>query len=218
MLKNMNRRKLLVTTAMLPLSLAQAQTWPPPRSSVVDNVVLYVLPTDDVPEDVAANIARALTKETGLWVKASVRVPSGDIAPFAGTNQYPAEDYIALAAPVTKLLEDASPRTYFIVLTDRDINSRDRNFRFLYASHAPMVRTSVLSIARLYFEKDGSYAPADVMSLRVQKMLMRIAGEMKLGWKRSNDPTDLMYAPIMSIDDIDRMSLIHSVKRHKREQ
>ncbi|NRF68252.1 hypothetical protein HLB44_14760 [Aquincola sp. S2] len=168
-----------------------------------------------MPEQIAANIARALTKDTGLWVKSSTGVPSGAIEPFAGTHQYPAEDYIALAGPVSARLPDTSVRTYFIVLTDRDINARSQNFRFQYSFHAPMARTSVLSVARLLHDKDGSPAPVEVVGLRVQKMLMRIVGEMKLGWKRTNDPTDLMYAPIMSIDDIDRMSLVHSVERRK---
>ena len=98
----MNRRKLLVVATLFSWSLAHAQNWPP-QSSVIDNVNLYVLPTDGVPEQTAANIARALTIETGLWVKSSTWLPSGNIEPFAGTNQYPAEDYIALAAPVSNL-------------------------------------------------------------------------------------------------------------------
>ena len=77
-----------------------------------------------------------------------------------------------------------------------------------------MARTSVLSVARLAHKSDGTVAPIDLISLRTQKMLMRIVGEMKLGWKRTTDPTDLMYSPVMSIEDIDRMSLLHSIQRH----
>ena len=75
---------------------------------------------------------------------------------------------------------------------------------------------SVLSVARLFYEKDGSTAPDDVVALRVQKMLLRIVGEMRFGWKRTNDPTDLMYAPIMSIEDIDRMSLVHTIQQRRQ--
>ena len=209
----MNRRNAIAAAMSLCCGLSMAQQWP--QASPVDAVALYVLPTDGVPEDVAANIARALTKDTGLWVKSTVAVPAGAIEPFAGTNQYPAEDYLALAVPISKQLRDVSVRTYFIVLTDRDINSRSQNFRFQYSLHAPMARTSVLSLARLLYEKDGSPAPLETISLRTQKMLMRIVGEMRLGWKRSNDPTDLMFAPIMSIEDIDRMSLVHTVQQRK---
>ena len=209
----MNRRNAIAAAMSLCCGLSMAQQWP--QASPVDAVALYLLPTDGVPEDVAANIARALTKDTGLWVKSTVAVPAGNIEPFAGTNQYPAEDYLALAVPISKQLRDVSVRTYFIVLTDRDINSRSQNFRFQYSLHAPMARTSVLSLARLFYEKDGSQAPLETISLRTQKMLMRIVGEMRLGWKRSNDPADLMFAPVMSIEDIDRMSLVHTLQQRK---
>lgn len=181
-------------------------------SSPVDVVHLYVIPTDGMSEQHAATIARALTKDTGLWVKSSLWTPSGVDVPFAGTNQYPADDYLPLGIKLAGRLPDAGPRTYFIVLTDRDINSRTQNFRFQYSFHSPMSRTSVLSIARLLYGKDGRPAANEVIGLRVQKMLLRIVGEMKLGWKRTTDPTDLMYSPIMSIEDIDRMSLIHTIQ------
>ncbi len=50
------------------------------------------------------------------------------------------------------------------------------------------------------------------------KMLLRIVGEMRLGWRRTTDPKDLMYAPIMSIDDIDEMDLTHTVQKRKQQQ
>lgn len=194
--------------------VANAQIDPLVRSSPVDAVVAYVIPTDGMQGQAAETIARMLTKDTGLWIKASTWAPSSVEQPFAGTNQYPAEDYLPLGKSLAKVLPDAGPRTYFIVLTDRDINSRSQNFRFQYSMHSPMTRTSVLSVARLLYDKDGTPAPNEVVGTRVQKMLMRIVGEMKLGWKRTGDPTDLMYAPIMSIDDIDRMSVSHSVRQH----
>jgi len=35
-----------------------------------------------------------------------------------------------------------------------------------------------------------------VVGERVANMLLCIVGEMRLGWKRTRDPADLMYAPI----------------------
>ena len=206
----MNRRTILLSLLIPTLTHAQPERLVP--SSPVDGVVLYIIPTDGIPEQFAANVARALTEDTGMWIKSSLLVPSGVSAPFAGTNQYPAEDYLPLGATLSKQLRDAGPRTYFIVLTDRDINSRSQNFRFQYSFHNPMARTSVLSIARLLFTKEGNPAPVDIIALRLRKMLMRIVGEMKLGWKRTTDPADLMYSPIMSIDDIDRMQLSESLE------
>ena len=209
----MHRRTALLVSVLPGLGLAQPDRLVP--SSPVDGVVLYVIPTDGFPEQVAANIARALTRDTGLWVKSSLLVPSGVKEPLPGTNQYPGDDYLPLGIAAAKQLSDTTSRTYFIVLTDRDINSRSQNFRFQYSLHNPMARTSVLSVARLAYEKDGTVAPIEVIGLRTQKMLLRIVGEMKFGWNRTTDPTDLMFAPIMSIEDIDRMSLIHTIQSRR---
>ncbi len=206
----MLRRTILIGALLPTLTRAQPDRLVP--SSPVDGVSLYVIPTDGFPEQWAANISRALTRDTGQWVKSSLLIPSGVNEPLPGTNQYPADDYLPFGLKVAKQLPDTNSRTYFIVLTDRDINSRAQNFRFQYSFHNPMARTSVLSVARLAYEKDGTVAPVEVIGLRTQKMLMRIVGEMKLGWKRTTDPTDLMFSPIMSIEDIDRMSITHSVQ------
>lgn len=212
----MPRRHLLFLLFLLPLWLtARAQYQEQPLASPVDAVHLYVVPTDEVSEQMAGAIARALTKESGLWIKSTMWTPPGKLEPFAGTNQYAAEDYFPIGAKVARMLKEVSPRTYFIVLTNRDINSSNRNFRFQYSLHSPMANTSVLSLARLLYTRDGEAATPDVVGTRVGKMLLRIVGEMRLGWKRTNDPGDIMYAPIMSIDDIDRMDLPRTVRTRK---
>lgn len=191
---------------------ASAQNQPVPGPSVVDSVALYLLPTDGVAEQAAGQVAQALTQDTGLWVKASLWVPPGPLAPLPGGQQFAGEDYLALGSAVARRLQDAGPRTYFIVLTDRDINARSQNFRFQFSMHSPMQRTSVLSVARLLLAKDGSPASADVVCTRVQKMLMRTVGEMRLGWQRTSDPADLMYASLLSVDDIDGMDVANTVR------
>ena len=210
----MHRRHLLLA---FPVCLtANAQNLDLPLASPVDAVNVYIIPTDGISEEAAGGIARALTKVTGLWIKSTLWMPSDGIVPFAGTNQYPAEDYFPLGARAARMLREVSPRTYYIVLTNRDINSKSQNFRFQYSSHSPMANTSVLSVARLLYTSLGTPASNEVVAERVGKMLLRIVGEMRMGWKRTSDPADLMYAPIMSIDDVDRMSLSHTLQSHQQ--
>lgn len=209
----MHRRHLLLA---FPVCLtAHAQNLDLPLASPADAVNVYIIPTDSISVDTVGELARALSKVTGLWIKATTWAPSDGIEPFPGTNQYPAEDYLPLGARVGRMLHEVSPRTYYIVLTNRDINSRSRNFRFQYSLHSPMANTSVLSIARLLFTNIGTPATNEVVGARVAKMLLRTVGEMRMGWKRTSDPIDVMYAPIMSIDDIDHMDLTHSLQTHQ---
>lgn len=196
--------------------VARAQGQDLPVASLVDKVHVYIIPTDGIAEQAAGRMARGVSAETGLTVRSTLWAPSGKLEPFAGTNQYAAEDFLPLAARIARTLNDVSPRTYYIVLTNRDINSSDRNFRFQFAHHNPMANTSVLSIARLLHNTDGTAATPQVAGMRIGKMLTRIVGETRMGWKRSGDQKDIMYAPIMSTDDIDRMDLAGSLQARKQ--
>jgi predicted Zn-dependent protease len=211
MRQDIGRRLFLL--AALSHSVARGQNQELPLASSRDAVNFYIVPTDGVSEQGAGVIARALTKETGLSIKSTLWAPSDVENPFPGTDQYPAENYFPMGARIARTLPEASDRTYFIVLTNRDINSKTGNFRFQFSMHHPAANTSVLSYAHLQHNMDGSASSADVVATRIGKMLLRIVGEMRLGWKRTSDPGDLMFAPIMSIEDVDRMNLTHTIKR-----
>ena len=210
----MNRRHLLVTLA-LPFA-TKAQNLDLPRSSLIDATAFYIIPTDDIDENTCAQMARALTKALNVLVKSTTWAPSEVKEPLPGSNQYASEDYFPMGARVARTLKDTSPRTYFIVLTTRDINTRSQNFRFQFSTHSPMANTSVLSIARLLHDSAGSRATDKVIGDRVAKMFVRIIGEMRLGWKRSSDSKDVMFAPIMSIEDIDKMDIEHSMQARRQ--
>lgn len=195
---------------------ARAQNQDLPQAQMAQAVHVYIIPTDGISEQAAGRMARGVSGETGLTVRSTMWAPSGNLKPFAGTTQYAAEDLMALSARIAPSLHDVSPRTYYIVLTNRDINSSDRTFRFVFAHHNPTANTSVLSIARLLPNRDGSMATPQVAGMRIGKMLTRIAGEMRLGWKRSVEQQDIMYAPLMSTDDIDRIDLERSLRARKQ--
>ncbi|MES2537500.1 MAG: hypothetical protein V4632_16700 [Pseudomonadota bacterium] len=206
----MNKRSALFAALSLCLSLASAQ--PFPNASPVDKIAVYLIPSEGFPEELSTSLARTLTKETGLWVKSSLRIPATDMSPLPGTNQYAPEDFFAKVLPRAKALPETSPRTYYVILTTRDINSRSQNFRFQFSSHSPMLNASVVSLVRLLGYADGVAVLDAAAVTRLHKMTKRAIGEMRLGWKRSDDPKDLMYAPIMGIEDLDRIGLEHTPK------
>jgi hypothetical protein len=139
----MNKRSALLVALSVWLGLASAQ--PFPRVSPVDNVAVYLIPSKGFPEELSATIARTLTKDTGLWVKSSLRLPATDMSPLPGTNQYAADNFFAKVLPRATALPEASPRTYYVILTTRHINSRSLNFRFQFSSHSPMLNAQCIS-------------------------------------------------------------------------
>lgn len=172
-------------------------------------VDVYLLPMSNFPEQWSGQMAQLLARETGLRVKSSLRFAPLDLAPMPETHQYAAEDILAQSLQVARGLPGVSPNTYFMVLTMSDINTRSRSFRFQFSFHDKGKNASVLSAARM-LNFQGAEPSIDARAMqRFHKMTKRAIGEMKLGWVRTLDRQDLMFAPIMSIQDIDAMGLTH---------
>lgn len=172
-------------------------------------VMVYLVPLDDFDVVEAGRLARQFSEEFGLRIKSAPSVSSRRVLPFSGTRQYPAEDIVATVAPVLAALPDRAPNASYVLLTHRDINSRSRQFRFLFSWHDPRSRVSVVSTARLQSEDDNPPHAGAMLATRLGKMTRRAIGEAQLGWARSSDVGDLMYAPIMSLRDVDRMGATH---------
>jgi predicted Zn-dependent protease len=175
----------------------------------VDAVSVYLVPLDDFPEDLASSLAKLLQQNLNLRVKASLRLPALSLTTLPGTNQYVAEDILSLGAAASASLPETSSTTYRVFLTTRDTNTRSGNFRFQFSAHNKALNCSVVSMARLLEYSNDRPMLTERAATRLLKMTKRAIGEMRLGWSRSADKSDLMYTPIMSLDDLDRLGLEH---------
>lgn len=174
-----------------------------------DIVDIYIVPMDDFPEDKAAEIANLMTEDMHLWVKSSVKLGNLYANKLPGTNQLIAEDIIEKSQPVIRNFGNTTEKTYFLILTTRDINMSAGNLRFVFASHNKEYNTSVISLQRMVNYINGVPVFDEVSKSRLYKMMKRSIGEMQFGWQRTTDINDIMYAPIMSLDDLDKMGLQH---------
>lgn len=210
---NTPRRHILLAATFLAShgSLAMAQ------SSPLDVVAVYVVPLDDCPEDLGASLARLLQQQLGIRIKASLRLAPLGLGPMPGTNQYASEDILAQAVTASRLLPEAAATTYRLFLTTKDINTRPANFRFQFSTHNRQLNSSVLSMARLLEYANDKPVFTELSASRLVKMAKRAIDEVKLGWTRSGDPRDLMYAPIMGLEDLDRIGYEHSPKAPDNE-
>lgn len=202
---------LLVATgcATSPPLQVSDETVPPAVVEDVRPVAVYLVPLDDFNVVEAGRLARQFSDEFGLRIKSAPPLSSRRVLPFSGTRQYPAEDIVAAVVPMLAGLPDRASNASYVLLSNRDINSRSRQFRFLFSWHDPISRVSVVSTARLQTDDDKSpYADA-MLATRLGKMTRRAIGEVQLGWARSPDIGDVMYAPIMSLRDVDRMGATH---------
>lgn len=174
------------------------------------DVVVYFLPLDDFNTDVSASLAQHFSQEFGVCMKSALPMGTGELRPFEGTQQYAAEDILMLAKPVLERLPGQAPNASYILLTNRDINMRPRNFRYMFSSHDSALRASVVSTARMTEPGDFSQRAASLLADRFSKMIRRAIGEIQFGWKRSSNIGDVMYSPIMGVDDLDRIGRTHT--------
>ena len=203
------RMPVLLAAALLMTGGCATTPLTPPVTEETSPISVYFIPLDDFNADYSVFLAQKFSAEFGVKMKSSLPIGSAKLQPFAGTQQYAAENIFALAKPVLERLPDQAPNAFYILLTNRDINSRLRTFRFMFSWHDKDLRTSVISTARLRPESDASPKAAELVAGRLNKMIGRAIGEMQFGWQRSTNIDDVMYAPIMSIDDLDRMGNTH---------
>ncbi len=143
------------------------------------------------------------------------KIGSAQLQPFPSTRQYAAESIQALALQTIPNLSDRRPDSAFIVVTRRDINTKDRSLRFNFATHWPATRVAVVSTARLGISTDGRPVTGEAVHRRLYKMLKRTVGDVYFGYLRSGDIRDVMYSPIMGLDDIDRMGSDYLARKQK---
>lgn len=201
------RQALIQTT----LKSSSASSSPAPSAPAAKDrkVNVYLIPLNDFSVEAPAQLAKQLSREFNIWVKSTLPLGTKKLQPMPETNQYAAEDIIAAAQTLISRLPELGPDTTYVLLTNRDINSRARNFRFMFSFHDKGPRVSVVSTARMRFNADGSPRTDEKVFANFTKMTKRAIGEMYFGWDRSTDLSDLMYAPIMGLDDLDNIGNRH---------
>ncbi len=180
-----------------------------------DEVDVYIVPMDDFPLGGANQIAKIMSDDMNLWVKSSVRLGNLHSSKLPGTNQLIFEDIISKSNSIFRSFGDVGENTYFLILTTRDINSGAGVLRFLFSGHDKELNVSVISLQRLVNYKDGKAVFDEISKMRLYKMMKRAIGEMHYGWKRTIDKQDIMYAPIMSLKDLDKLGLDHYEEKQK---
>lgn len=168
---------------------------------------VLLLPADDFSEAYAAHLGERLHELTGLTVKTTLAVGLGGLQPFPDSPQYDAQTLVETAAPAIDRLRAQYGAVPVILLTQRDINARERSTRFSFAQHYTGWRVSVISSARLLPGSVFSRASDATIETRLLKFLLRSTGEQVYRLPRNTDIDSVMYAPVMSLSDLDRMGM-----------
>jgi len=160
------------------------------------------MPIEGFPPDYARELEKKFSAELGLNVRATVH--AGRTPQMFGPSRQMISERVRdeLKVPLRRLY-DVTPKTIFIVLTRDDLNGADGGTRFVFATHFPPERLSVVSMARLSDSFFGKMDAPAVTKLRLYKMVKKAIGLQYYGYARSTDLNSVMYSPVMSLDDLD---------------
>lgn len=170
-------------------------------------ITVYLIPVEPFSFEFADELARKLSKDLKLNVKASLPMGAKELSPIFGSSQFSANDIIERAHDVAARLPDRSDPSIAIALTTLDINERTQLLRFLFARNDKSNHTSVISTARMSYSTPIVTASQEQIKLRIYKMAKRAIGELYFGFARSSSIDDIMYAPIMSLEDLDAIGM-----------
>ena len=168
-------------------------------------VDVYLIPLEDFSFDFTADLAQSLGRELGLRIVPTVPMGLASVTPFPGTSQFSGEDIMDLALLATPNFPTQRTNTAYVVLTQHDLNMQNRALHFVFSAHNRQHRIAIVSSARLALGIAGGRATDETIRARVRKMVKRSIGDVFFGYPRSTNIRDLMYSPIMSLTDVDRM-------------
>lgn len=192
----------------------------PTLATTSQGVDVYLIPLDDFDLELTVSIAKSLSNEMGIRIKPTGKTTITGLTPFAGTTQFSGDDILDAAKQVAQKLPENHANTAYVVLTQRDINMNERTFRFNFSINHYDTRMSIVSSARLVGPKNGKAADEETIHARIKKMVKRSIGLVYYGYSRSSDVNDLLYTPIMGLNDVDRTGndFLHPITEQKQAE
>jgi len=92
-----------------------------------------------------------------------------------------------------------------IVLTNKDLNNADFRLRYVFSSHFDRACMSVISTARINPVNYGNPKNERLVTQRLMKLINKSIGLNDYKYKVSSDKSNVMYGPVMSPLDLDKV-------------
>ncbi|MFA6172602.1 MAG: hypothetical protein WC334_02020 [Kiritimatiellales bacterium] len=175
---------------------------------------VYLIPMYGFPMERANRLEKDIKKELGLSVTVSTHMGYSDSMVNEKQKQYDAGKIAWAARGVIRRLPGDLDNTTFLVLLDRDLNSRPFNLRYNFSAHFDRFgKITPISTTRMDPVTFNQRPDEELLYSRLKKMAYKSIGIQHYGYDPSSDLDSVMYGPIMSLDDLDRMG-----SRFKNEQ
>ncbi len=167
---------------------------------------LYLIPVFGADRSIVADLEKRLQKQHGVRVKATTDMGL-DAEHFDVEHQQFIADEIAKSATVILNRLRGNSKTPAIVIIPGDMNDKDFRLRYIFSMHFFNDQITVMSLARIDPRSYRQPVNHDLVVDRATKLINKALGYHMYGYKASSDIGNVMYGPIMGLDDLDRVNM-----------
>lgn len=169
---------------------------------------IYLVPFYGFTENSAHILARALSKDTGLEVTSTGSIALPEKYFNTERNQYNVDYLNPIVEKSIATLKNPNRNQLFIAIMKQDMYSGSNNWNFSLSSHYNN-KISIVAAERLVpYETSNRGEAEKIFGERVYKILKRTIGLQYYKYPRKTDRNSVLFSPIMSVTDIDRMEFI----------
>jgi predicted Zn-dependent protease len=176
------------------------------NSHLGENRKLIIVPTDGFPSLFLTSLRTKLQAQHKFEVLTTVQMALPPNTEIGSTGQHEAVKLAEAGVEVCRNM--AINNEYCVVLTNRDINTKESGLRFLFAQHYKGI--SVVSTARLNEANFGAQINlistpiiTELIVTRTAKLVNKGLGLGYYGYALNNNRRSVMFAPIMGLPDLD---------------
>lgn len=171
-----------------------------------ESVGIYLVPVWGTDRELMYYLQNTLQSQHKVRVKTTTEMGL-DVQHFDQEHQqYIAEHIITSAADVAKSLIKDGRQTPVIVVVPGDMNSGKFRFRYLFSQHNVEKKISAVSLARINPASFGEQPDRALLSSRALKLVNKALGYHLYSYEPSSDLNNVMYGPIMGLEDLDKVS------------
>ena len=171
-------------------------------------VDIYLVPMEGISAAFASSVAKDIEFRHRLTTKVITTMGRDDTMFNAEHRQYIANVIARHADGIIKGLKRPEEQPFILVLTPYDINAEEFDLRFLFAAHFKGI--SVISTARIDPVNYGLPRDDKLRDQRLMKLVNKAIGQQVLHYPISSDRGNVMYGPIMGLDDLDSIGSWYS--------
>lgn len=169
-------------------------------------VGVYLVPVWGVDKKVLQYLESTLARQHKVRVKRTTFMGLDEHHFDNKHKQFVGEEIVKSSFEIARSLRKSGKKTPILVIIPGDMNSQEFRFRYLFSQHFVDHKITVISLARINPASYGLPPDPDLTGTRALKLANKALGFHMYGYMPSSNTGNVMYGPIMGLDDLDKVN------------